>query len=427
MGHLLQWVNTRSLPLSSLPPNDGEQDERREPVLDAPEPVPVPDPQPGTEPYSELFTREEVERSLAEQHDEPTDADPTKDDGVPAAVPGADEEEVEEPVRRPPFGLIAVSALLLIAIGVGIGYAFAPRPTPVADPLAVTPAAVGELPTPFPTPDLPRPVDTIPDSEVIASVNDKQITFGEFKQNYTGGEDPAETLKQMMQVELVVQAALAEGATIDESRVDSQIEEIKLSQAGGDDAQFLAFLQQNNIASIDALRELLGRQQLIEAAMRKHTLLEQARARHILLSATEDKLEERKAEAEELLKQVQDGGDFAALAKEKSEDPGSKDNGGDLGWAPRGMFVPEFDAAIFEMEKDEIRLISTQFGWHIIQLVEPAEVREVEDQQIIQTPAGQEAFTTTFLPWVEKLMADGEAAGTVKRLVDPATLVTKPT
>jgi peptidyl-prolyl cis-trans isomerase C len=415
--------------LSSLPPNDDNQEERRDPTLDPPDPSNVSDAPTPTEPYNDLFTREEVERSLAEPEVISTDDEQTNADGaVPPAEPDADELQEEEPVRRPPFGLIALSALLLIAIGVGLGYAFAPRPTAaVADPLAApTPGAVGEQPTPFPTPDLPKPVDTITDTEVIATVGDTQITFGEFKRNYAPGEDPAETVKQMIQVELVTQAALAEGAKIDESKVDAQIEEIKVSQAGGDDAQFLAFLKQNNIESIDALRKLIGRQQLIEAAMQKHTTLEQARARHILLSATEDKLEERKPEAEALLKQIEDGGDFAALAKEKSEDPGSKDNGGDLGWAPRGMFVPEFDAAIFEMKKDEIRLISTQFGWHIIQLVEPAEMRGVEDQQILQTPAGQEAFSTTFLPWVEKLLADGEAAGTVKRLIEPATLVTAP-
>jgi peptidyl-prolyl cis-trans isomerase C len=404
--------------LSSLPPIDGDQDARRDPSAEPPEPQNDPTPEP---PYSDLFTRDDVERAEASAADD----DRADADGVPPADPD-DDEEADEAPRRPPILAIVVSALLLVALGVGMGYYFAPRP--VAAPIVPTtdPAVAGAIPTPMPTPDLPRPVDTIADDQAVAKVNDTTLTFADFKRSFSPGADPTGVISQMIQVELVVQAATAEGATIDQTAIDAQIEEIKTGQAGGDDAAFLAFLQQNNIGSIEDLKALLERQQLIEAAMKNHTLIEQARARHILLSATPDTLESRKAEAEALLKELEGGADFAAAALEKSEDPGSKETGGDLGWAPRGIFVEEFDKAIFEMEANEIRLISTQFGWHIIQVLDPAEVRPLENQQFMQSPAGQEAFATSFLPWVEKLQADAEAAGKVERLVEPTSLVTAP-
>lgn len=74
-----------------------------------------------------------------------------------------------------------------------------------------------------------------------------------------------------------------------------------------------------------------------------------------------------------LLKRLGDGEDFAKLAKEFSEDPGSKDKGGDLDWAKKGIFVPEFDKALFEDLKVGERAkqsVKTQFGYHIIEKLE---------------------------------------------------------
>ena len=79
-----------------------------------------------------------------------------------------------------------------------------------------------------------------------------------------------------------------------------------------------------------------------------------------------------KAEAE--LKKVLAGADFATEAKAVSEDPGSKDKGGDLDFAKKGMFVPEFDAVLFDpsLKDGEVypHLVETQFGWHIIKKIE---------------------------------------------------------
>jgi len=86
-------------------------------------------------------------------------------------------------------------------------------------------------------------------------------------------------------------------------------------------------------------------------------------ARHILV-ATED-------EAKAIEAQLKGGADFATLAKEKSKDPSGAQNGGDLGWFTKDQMVPEFAEAAFKLDKGQISdPVHTQFGWHIIQVVD---------------------------------------------------------
>jgi peptidyl-prolyl cis-trans isomerase D len=103
----------------------------------------------------------------------------------------------------------------------------------------------------------------------------------------------------------------------------------------------------------------------------QYTTPEQVRASHILLK-TEGKDDATvKAKAETLLKQAKGGADFADLAKKNSEDEASAKNGGDLDYFGRGRMVPEFDQAVFAMQPGQISdLIKTQYGYHIIKLVD---------------------------------------------------------
>jgi peptidyl-prolyl cis-trans isomerase D len=99
---------------------------------------------------------------------------------------------------------------------------------------------------------------------------------------------------------------------------------------------------------------------------------ERVKARHILLKTQGKPASEEaaiKAKGESLLKQIKAGGDFAKLAKENSEDPGSAVNGGDLGdWITHGQMVAEFDKAIFALKPGETsELVKTQYGYHIVQ------------------------------------------------------------
>ena len=101
---------------------------------------------------------------------------------------------------------------------------------------------------------------------------------------------------------------------------------------------------------------------------------EQIRASHILLKTEGKDDAEVKARAEALLKQAKAGADFAELAKKNSEDESTAPNGGDLDFFGRGKMVPEFDQVAFALKPGEISdLVKTQFGYHIIKLVDKKE------------------------------------------------------
>jgi peptidyl-prolyl cis-trans isomerase D len=95
---------------------------------------------------------------------------------------------------------------------------------------------------------------------------------------------------------------------------------------------------------------------------------------HILLftqNKTDAEVAEIKHKAEDVLKQAKKGAKFEDLAKKYSEDPGTKDKGGDLGWIVEKQTVPEFEKAAFSLSKDQISdLVQTKYGFHIIKLLD---------------------------------------------------------
>lgn len=97
---------------------------------------------------------------------------------------------------------------------------------------------------------------------------------------------------------------------------------------------------------------------------------EEVKARHILVES-EDK-------AKEIAEKIAHGAEFADMAKEFSKDPGTKDEGGTLGYFTRGQMVPQFEEAAFKLQKGDVsQPVQTQFGWHLIQ---------VEDRRERQPP-----------------------------------------
>lgn len=101
-------------------------------------------------------------------------------------------------------------------------------------------------------------------------------------------------------------------------------------------------------------------------------LVEQTKARHILIKTSEIMDDETAREKlQKIRQQILDGADFAEMAREHSEDIGSMLEGGDLGWATPGMFVPEFENAMAKTAIGDItEPFKSQFGWHILQVVD---------------------------------------------------------
>ncbi len=126
-----------------------------------------------------------------------------------------------------------------------------------------------------------------------------------------------------------------------------------------------------------------------EANREMYRTPERVHVRHILLKTTDKPKEEIpkiKARAEELLKQIRGGADFAELARKHSEDPGSAAKGGDLGWVVRGQTVKAFEDTAFTLKPNQVsNVVVTEYGFHILQVLEKQEARltpfaEVRDQ-----------------------------------------------
>ena len=129
---------------------------------------------------------------------------------------------------------------------------------------------------------------------------------------------------------------------------------------------------------------------------------EMAHVRHILLMTIDpatrtplptNSVAAKRKQIDDLLKQIRGGADFATLAKQYSEDPGSRDNGGEMPEFPRGQMVPEFEATAFSLTNNQVSdVVTSQFGFHIIKMID-------------KTPAKTFAYGD-MLPQVNKTVAD---------------------
>jgi peptidyl-prolyl cis-trans isomerase D len=130
-------------------------------------------------------------------------------------------------------------------------------------------------------------------------------------------------------------------------------------------------------------------QQYYTAHQSEYAIPEQARSRHILIKVApgaDAKTDAAaKAKADALLKQIVAGANFADLAKKNSDDPGSKDKGGELGFAQRGTMVPEFDNAIFTQKIGDTKIVKSQFGYHIVQVEERQEAHAQQLNEVLPT------------------------------------------
>lgn len=121
---------------------------------------------------------------------------------------------------------------------------------------------------------------------------------------------------------------------------------------------------------------------LIDKKTQQH-IVKQTHARHILMQADQITSEQQVIDKmKQIRQQLVDGGDFAALAEQYSQDPGSKNNGGDLGWTSAGSFVPRFEKVMDSLAVNQIsEPFKSQFGWHIVQVLERRKEDETEQMK----------------------------------------------
>lgn len=288
------------------------------------------------------------------------------------------------------------------------------------------------------------------DKSVVATVNgapikieqiDKQIVAAKkaTPQAFEGtqgvpveAEYRARILDSLIQLELVKQAAKTLGVSVTDKQVDdyiTQLEQQYGGKAGLEDAMKQAGVDLNQI------KESVRNGLLVEAATKKapgdvakvtdaqiktyydankasFSIPVEVDAQHILFKSADKKI------AETVLAQVKKGADFAALAKKYSTDPSSKDKGGNLGWAPSSQYVPEFAAAVEKMKKGEYRLVQSQFGWHIIKLIDRrgGSVKTLaEATGQIKTNLETQAQTANFGKYIEDLKKKAKI-----EILDPA-------
>lgn len=134
------------------------------------------------------------------------------------------------------------------------------------------------------------------------------------------------------------------------------------------DLQYIELTRAQAESKVDVSEQAL--KEYYEQVKERFESPERRQGRHILITAT-DGLDDAAAQkkAQELTDKAKGGADFAQLARENSKDPGSAAQGGDLGWAQKGMFVGPFEDALFSMQPGEIRgPVKTQFGYHVLKL-----------------------------------------------------------
>ena len=153
-----------------------------------------------------------------------------------------------------------------------------------------------------------------------------------------------------------------------------------------------AILDINQLRSTIQIPEDVLKKQY-QDSIQQYEVPSQVHVQHILFKTvgqTDALVEETKKKAEDVLKQAKKGAKFDELAKKYSEDPGSKDKGGDLGWIRQGQTVPEFEKTAFSLAPGQISdLVKTQYGFHIIKVLEKQNAHtksfeEVKDS--IRTP-----------------------------------------
>ncbi len=235
---------------------------------------------------------------------------------------------------------------------------------------------------------LPALAGCASEDKTIVSVNGEKITKGQLDTRLEG-QAGKPTLQQMVDTSLVLQYGKSQNITVTDAEIQDQLNQLEQRFPPG---QFETILKNQGLTMDDA-KNIERVQIIIKKAVDKQVNIsdaqvadfynknkslyatpEQVRARHILVKT--------KPEADAIEAQLHSGADFATLARKDSTDPGSKAQGGELGWFGPTQMVKPFSDVAFSLSVGQISPpVQTPFGWHIIQVEgkRPAQTASLAD------------------------------------------------
>lgn len=255
-------------------------------------------------------------------------------------------------------------------------------------------------------------------SEAVATVNGEKITkeqlYEKMLENF--GE---QVLDSMITEKLIDQEMAKENVKVTEEDIEKELEMIKSSFSGED--EFNSLLAQYGM-TVDVLKGQLENELKVKKLLEKQVTIqdeemkkyyeenkeqfntpELVRASHILVDS--------QAEAEEILNDLKNGGDFSQLAMEKSKDELTKDNGGDLNYFARGDY-PEFEDATFQLNVGELSgVVKSEDGYHIIKVTDKKEAtspsfEEVKDR--IYEQMLNDEIDNIYPDWMNKIYSQAD-------------------
>jgi peptidyl-prolyl cis-trans isomerase C len=259
--------------------------------------------------------------------------------------------------------------------------------------------------------------DILKAEDVIAVVNGTHLTRGDFEREMNkimmqimqrgrslegidGVQLETEVLESMINRELLIQESRTESDRVTETEVNERFDELKADYPGD---EFKNALARSNMSEADVksrIKEELVLKRYIDVEFaRKVTVSdremkdfyeqhrdlfkepEQVRASHILIKVDEKATDQERTRAKQQLSEIEErlkkGEDFAAVAREFSQCP-SKANGGDLGYFRRGQMVKPFEDSAFSLKPGQVSpIVTTEFGYHLIKVIDKKPARMV--------------------------------------------------
>ncbi|MCD9021308.1 peptidylprolyl isomerase [Cohnella silvisoli] len=247
-------------------------------------------------------------------------------------------------------------------------------------------------------------------------------------------EQQSALVDNIAELKLIDSESEKAGIAVTDEDVKKEIENIKKANNITTDEDLTAALQQSGM-TLESFKEKLKTQLKFKKLYEKQnpvtdndlktyfdknkenfaTTPKEVKASHILLKTKE--------EAEAVLTDLKAGKDFAMLAKEKSQDPGSKDNGGDLGFFPRGKMNTGFETAAFALAKGQMsEVVEAESGFHIIKVTDIKEAvipayDGLKDQ--VKEAFYNEKLQTEGQTWIEKMKKDKNYKNLLKKEPEP--------